>query len=182
MERGRFRHDMTRPTEKVIEELVQEEPRLEFVSLEEGKHERLKYVGLLFTKLPGGRCRARVELERCAGETTVASVEGPCSGAGKLRAAAEATLEAIMHSVDANPEAFELVDIKPVRVFDEAAVIVSVAVRHDGREKRMVGFCVIDDEHPLEAAPLAVLNGTNRFLGAALAGKISWQKSRFLSR
>lgn len=162
------------PNNKIIEELDQEGPRLEFVSLEDGKHERLKYVGLSFTKLPGGRCRARVELERRAGQTTVASAEGPHSGAGKLHAAAQATLEAIKRSVGASPKAFELLDIKPVRVFDEAAVIVSVAVRHDGKEKRMVGFCVIDDENPLGAAPLAVLNGTNRFLGAALAGKISW--------
>ncbi len=148
---------MTCPNDQIIEESDQEGPRLEFVSLENGKHERLKYVDLSFTKLPGGRCRARVELERCAGQTTVAGAEGPHSGAGKLHAAAEATLEAIKRSVDASPKAFELVDLKPVRVFDEAAVIVSVAVRHDGKEKRMVGFCVIDDENPLEAAPLAVL-------------------------
>jgi hypothetical protein len=173
---------MTCPNDEIIEELDQEGPRLEFVSLEDGKHQRLKYVGLSFTKLSGSRCRARVEIERRAGQTTVASAEGPHSGAGKLRAAAQATLEAIKRSVDAGPNAFELVDIKPVRVFDEAAVIVAVTVRYDEKAQHMVGFCVIDDENPLEAAPLAVLNATNRFLGAVLAGKITWQKSKLLFR
>lgn len=168
---------MTCHNDEITEELDQDGPRLEFVSLEDGKHERLKYVGLSFTKLPECRCRARVEIERRAGQTAVASAEGPHTGAGKLRAAAQATLEAIKRSVNASPKAFELVDIRPVKVFDEAAVIVAVAVRYDGNVRHMVGFCVIDDENPLEAAPLAVLNATNRFLGAVLAGKINWQKS-----
>ena len=126
--------------------------------------------------------RIQMELERRAGQTTVASAEGVHSGAGRLRAAAQATLEAVKRSVDASPKAFELVDIKAVTVFDEAAVIVAIAFRYDGKEKRMVGFCVIDDDHPLRAAPLAVLNATNRFLGAVLAGNITWQKSNLLYR
>ncbi len=171
---------MARLNDEIIEELDQAGPRLEFVSLEDGKHQRLKYVGLSFTKRPGSRCHARVELERRPGQMTVASAEGPDSGAGKLRAAAQATLAAIKRSVDASPKAFELVDIKAVKVFDQAAVIVAVVVRYDGKERRTVGFCVIDGRHPFRAAPLAVLNGTNRFLGAVLAGKITWEKSSLL--
>ncbi len=67
-------------------------------------------------------------------------------------------------------------------VFDEAAVIVAVTVRYEHKVRHMVGFCVIEDESPIEAAPLAVLNATNRFLGAVLAGKITWQKSQLLFR
>ncbi len=163
-------------------EMSQEGSRLEFVSLEDGKQERLKFVSLSFASLADCRCRARVELERQPGQTTVASAEGPDSEEGKLRATAQATLETVRRSVDASPKAFELIGIKAVTVFGEAAVIVAIAFRYDGKEKRMVGFCAIDDDHPLRAAPLAVLNATNRFLGSVLAGKITWQKSNLLYR
>ena len=163
-------------------EMSQESPCLEFISLEDGKQERLKFVSLSFASPADCRCRARVELERQPGQTTVASAEGPDSVAGKLRTAAQATLETVIRAVGASPKAFKLVDIKAVTVFDEAAVIVAIAFRYDGKEKRMVGFCVIDDDHPLRAAPLAVLNATNRFLDAVLAGKITSQKSNLLYR
>ena len=84
MEGDAFRTTMARLNDEIIEELDHEGPRLEFVSLEDGKHQRLKYVGLSFTKLPECRCRARVEIERRAGQMTVASAEGPDSGAGKI--------------------------------------------------------------------------------------------------
>ncbi len=173
---------MARLNDEIIEQLSQEGPRLEFVSLEDGTHERLKFVSLSFASPADCSSRARVVLERQPGQITVASAEGPDSGAGKLRAAAQATLETVRRSVDAIPKAFELVDIKAVTVFDEAAVIVAIAIRYDGKEKRTVGFCLIDDDHPLRAAPLSVLNATNRFLGAVLAGKITWQKSNLLYR
>lgn len=173
---------MGRLNDEIIDELDQEGPRLEFVSLEDEQHERLKFVGLSFDSLPGCRCRARVELERKAGRTTVATAEGPDSGSGKLRTAALATIEAITLAVDADPGAFELLDIKPVKVFDVTAVIVAVGVRYDRTEDRLVGFCVIDEARPLHAAPLAVLNGTNRFLGAVLVERISWAKAGVLHR
>ncbi len=173
---------MTRPSDDIINEMSEEGPRLEFVSLEDGKQERLKFVSLSFASLADCRCRARVELERQPGQTTVASAEGPDSEEGKLRATAQATLETVRRSVDASTEAFELVDIKAVTVFDEAAVIVAIAFRYDGKEKRMVGFCVIDEERPHRAALLAVLNATNRFLGAVLAGKVTWERPGVLHR
>ncbi len=173
---------MDRPNDEIIDELSQEGPRLEFVSLEDEQHERLKFVGLWFDTLPGCRCRARVELERKAGRTTVATAEGPDSGSGKLQAAAQATIEAIKRAVDADTGAFELLGIKPVKVFDVTAVVVGVGVRYGRKEQRMVGFCVIDEARPLHAAPFAVLNGTNRFLGAVLAGKISWAKAALFHR
>jgi hypothetical protein len=173
---------MGRLNDDIIEESDQEGPRLEFVSLEDSPHERLRFVGLSFGKLPETRCLARVELERRPGQTVVASWEGRDTGPGKLRAAAEATLKAIIRSTDASADAFTLVGIKAVKVFAEAAVIVAVTVSYDGGTKRMVGFCVIDEEHPYRAASLAVLNATNRFLGAVLAGKISWQRSGVLHR
>ncbi len=175
--RGGFATHMTHASDDIITEMSEEGPRLEFVSVEDGKQERVKCGSLSFASLADCRCLASVELERQPGQTTVASAEGPDSGAGKLRAAAQATLETVRRSVDASPKAFELVGIKAVTVFGKAAVIVAVAFRYDGKEKRMVGFCVIDDDHPLRAAPLAVLNATNRFLGPVLAGKITWQKS-----
>ena len=62
------------------------------------------------------------------------------------------------------------------------AVIVAVGVRYDRTEDRLVGFCVIDEARPLHAAPLAVLNGTNRFLGAVLVEKIGWAKAGVFHR
>ena len=162
---------------RVNDEWDQEGPRLEFMSLEPDRDVRLKFVGLWFARVGDGRCRARVELERKAGSTTMATSQGPDSDSGRLRAAAQATVNAITRTLHAPRRTFELVDIESTMVFDVPAVTVAVCVRYGQKEERMVGFCMRDEAQPFRAAPFAVLKGTNRFIGAVLMGKIRWGKS-----
>ncbi len=159
-----------------------QEQRLEFIGVRVSKEERLKFVSLSFTNLARKRSCARVALETKAGRTAVGTSEGSDSKTGRLRSAARAIVETIKRAVDATPDAFELLDLKQVKVFDATAVIVAVAVRYDTKAERMVGFCVVDPRDPDRAAPLAVLNGTNRFLGAILDGKISWKTPTLFRR
>jgi hypothetical protein len=152
--------------------------RLEFISLEGTSQERLKYVSLTFESLPAHHCRAKVTLEKKPGKVFVGTCEHVDSRTGRLRSAAKATVEAIGRAVDADEDAFELLDLKTVKAYEATAVLVAVSVRHSGGVQRMAGFCVVDPEDPERAAPLAVLNGTNRFLSAVLAGKITCRKTR----
>jgi hypothetical protein len=146
---------------------------LKLSSLEGTPQERLKFVRLTFENLPKHHCRAQVTLERKAGNQFVGTCEHIDSRTGRLRSAAKATVEAIGRAVDAHEDAFELLDLKTVNAYESTAVLVAVSVRHSGGEQRMSGFCVVDPENPERAASLAVLNGTNRFLSAVLAGKIT---------
>ncbi len=159
-----------------------QEQRLQFISVGVRKEERLKFVSLSFTNLGGKRSRARVALETKPGRTAVGTSAGSDSKIGRLWSAAHAMVEAIKRAVDATPDAFELLDLKHVKVFDATAVIVAIAVRYDTTIERMVGFCVVDTMDPDRAGPLAVLNGTNRFLGAVFDGKISWKKPILFDR
>ncbi len=159
-----------------------QEQRLQFISVGVRKEERLKFVSLSFTNLAGKRSCARVALETKPGRTAVGTSTGPDSNIGRHRSAARAIVETIKRAVDATPDAFELLDLKQVKVFDATVVIAAVAVRYDTKVERMVGFCVVDTRDPDRAAPLAVLNATNRFLGAILDGKISWKKPTLFGR
>ncbi len=153
-----------------------QEQRSEFSRVATSEEERLRFVSLSFDDLPGTGCRAKVSLAGKTGRTAVGVCEGRPSLVGKFRSAAGATAEAIERAVEATPGSFEILDLRRVKAFDTTAVIVAVAVRYGEKVERMVGFCVVDPDDPTRAAPLAVLNGTNRFVEAVLAGRISWKK------
>jgi hypothetical protein len=125
--------------------------------------ERLKFLTFEFEKLPNGRCRSRVVLERTAGEQFVGAAEGLGSPAGELRCAAQAATEALQGAV-AEKLAFELLGVKAVRAFDATVVIVSLSCHNGVPATRLVGSCLSETELQRSAA-LAVLNATNRLMG-----------------
>jgi hypothetical protein len=83
--------------------------------------------------------------------------------------AAEAALNALMTFAKGAIQ-FELLGIKQMRAFDENLIIVSIAMRQDGKLTRLVG-CYLVDADTRRGAALAVLNATNRVLGNFIASQ-----------
>lgn len=125
--------------------------------------ERVRFLDFEFARLPNGRCRARVVLERMPDERFVGSAEGLGSQTGELRCAAAAATEALAHTIGSQVR-LELLGVKAVRAFDATVVIVSLSCHNGIPATRLVGSCITDEEVNRSAA-LAVLNATNRFLG-----------------
>lgn len=127
------------------------------------RRERLRFLDFEFARLPSGRCRSRVVLERNPGETFVGTAEGLGSQAGELRCAAQAAAQALERAVD-HKLVFELLGVKAVRAFDATVIIVSLSCHNGDPATRLVGSCLSETElHRCTA--LAVLNATNRLLG-----------------
>ncbi len=127
------------------------------------RRERVRFLEFEFNRLPSGRCRSRVVLERHAGESFVGTAEGLGSQAGELRCAAQAAAKALERAVD-NKLTFELLGVKAVRAFDAMVVIVSLSCHNGTPPTRLVGSCLSEHDHH-RCAALAVLNATNRLLG-----------------
>ena len=125
--------------------------------------ERVRFLEFEFSRLPNGRCRARVVLERMVDERFVGVAEGLGSQTGELRCAAEAATDALSHTVPDDLR-IELLGVKAVRAFDSTVVIVSLSCHNGVPATRLVGSCITVEEVNRSAA-LAVLNATNRFLG-----------------
>jgi hypothetical protein len=82
--------------------------------------------------------------------------EGTGSKTGKLRCAAQATVDAL-HALmsDEDRNSLALIDLQTVNVFDTTAVIVALSVDWQNDVQRLVGFCLTDKD-PIRAASLAV--------------------------
>ncbi len=126
------------------------------------RRERLKFSQFSFTRTPSGQCNSEVSLE-WDGEMFVGRALGQSSPLGDFRVAAEAALNALMTFAKGALQ-FELLGIKQMRAFDENLIIVSIAMRHDGKLTRLVG-CYLVDADTRRGAAIAVLNATNRVLG-----------------
>jgi hypothetical protein len=124
---------------------------------------RLKFRDFQLDRTPDGKCRARVVLGWSDGREYVGEAAGMSAGAGEMRCAAAATVEAI-GKVASDAAAFELLGVKAVRAFDQTVVIVSLSARERARGLRLVGSYLTESDAPHGAA-LAVLNATNRVMG-----------------
>jgi hypothetical protein len=137
---------------------------------------RLKFVGLRVDRPSGGRCGVEVALEREEGRRTVCRVSGLATEAGIYQAAATATAAALGQALDAGPDAFDIVDIKRVPVFDGFGLVIAIRVRTKKGRVKLVGFGLLNPKKPALAGVLAVLHGTNRFVSAFLTGKLGMMK------
>ena len=132
---------------------------------------RLKFVSLKLERVSVNICRAQITLERESGREIVCVCSGTASELGMLHSAASATAAALGEATDAGPDAFQIIDIENVTVFGKAAVAVGIAVRSKERSRiNLVGFVIMNPKKPVQAAALAVLNGTNRYINRFLSG------------
>ena len=137
-----------------------QERRLKFVSL---KLDRVSVDGC-------NSCRVQVTLERERGREIVCVCSGAASELGMLHSAASATAAALGRATDAGPDAFQIIDIEKVTVFGKASVAVGISVRSKTSKIDLVGFVHMNPKKPVQAAALAVLNGTNRYISRFLSG------------
>jgi hypothetical protein len=119
---------------------------------------QVRFVLTRFENLGSDRCAVHVELAGAAARYT-GRAEGGCHDVGGLRAAAQATVDAL--SDLGHPVRLE--DVEMIRALGEAAVVVRVAAQYGAETRRLVGFSRAGDD-PMRAAALAVLSATNRFL------------------
>ncbi len=131
---------------------------------------RLKFVSLKLEGVSVNICRAQITLERESGREIVCLCSGTVSELGMLHSAASATAAALGEATDAGPDAFQIIDIEKVTVFGKAAVAVGIAVRSKSGKINLVGFVLMNPKKPVQAAALAVLNGTNRYISRFLSG------------
>lgn len=125
--------------------------------------ERLRFTGFSVKRSPSGHCLVDVTLEWTEGQRFLGRAEGVSSPYGDLRLAADATLRAL--SSFARREAlFEVSGVKALRVFDSNVVIVAIVCRRGGKEQRLLG-CHLAEDDALRSAVLATLQATNRILG-----------------
>jgi hypothetical protein len=122
---------------------------------------RLRFADFKLERVQSGQCRARVALVWPNSPPFVGEASGLSSAAGEMRCAAQACLNAISQAIPNPP--MELVGVKAVRAFDATVVIASLAPQGRMDGPRVVGSCLIQEDHPRGAA-LAVLNASNRIL------------------
>ena len=133
---------------------------------------RLRFANFEFTRLPSGKCYAKVDLDRSTGDVYSGTMEASGSPTVQLRCAALATLAALHKAAEARysfellDTSFELLGVKAVHAFDGTVVVVGVTANRGERTWQLIGACAVDESLP-RAAALAVLNATNRFLANA---------------
>jgi hypothetical protein len=158
------------------------EPLLEVILEREGIPREAAELYYTHAAKPGAQRRVRfqrVEVQRPLPNFSVAEVvlewqgdrfggraEGEGGGALELRVCAQATIEAL-HQLMGGEVSFQLVGVKPVRIFDNDLIAVLLHCPQ-AADRRLVGLSLVVDD-PDRSASLAVLNATNRLLGNYLA-------------
>lgn len=105
------------------------------------------------------RHRAVVSLQRAPGEPVIGAAED----VDQLRAAAQATVNALLQILGASTTSLIIRRVEPLDTFGTAVVGVAMSGQHEGKTRKLMGFAQVTGE-PAQAAALAVLNATNRFL------------------
>lgn len=125
--------------------------------------ERLKFREFELSRFPNGQCRAFVRVDWTQGRSFSGEADGNQTLEGEVRAAAQATLEAVMGATD-GPVELELRGAKALRVFDAWLVVVMVRAWVEGHAVQLLGAYPCPDEDTPRGAVLAALDATNRIL------------------
>jgi len=125
--------------------------------------ERLQFREFELSRFPNGQCRAFVRVDWTQGRSFSGEADGNQTLEGEVRAAAQATLEAVMGATD-GPVELELRGAKALRVFDAWLVVVMVRAWVEGHAVQLLGAYPCPDEDTPRGAVLAALDATNRIL------------------
>ena len=125
----------------------------------------IKFVQAHIDPVGADRCRALVEFERSGSDTCTATAEGGNDQLDALRAVTRAAADALSQTMKSEAVTVRVRGIQVVEAFAQTVVIVSVAASHAGTTRVLLGVSDSGDSPP-RAAAVAVLNATNRFLGA----------------
>ena len=128
---------------------------------------RLRFDHVKITEEGGGECRAEVTIS--FGERVIKGEAVHTSdGAGKLKAAAIATLRAMVEAAGGRFTA-TLADLDHVSALGKDLIAVLVDVVFETKEVQVFGSCQLAG-NDVDAAVKASLNATNRFFELAMRG------------
>jgi hypothetical protein len=126
---------------------------------------RLRFDRVEITEEAGGECRAEVTIS--LGDSIIKGEAVHSSeGAGKMKAAAIATLRAMVEAADGRFTA-TLSDLDHVSALGKDLIAVLVDVVFEAKEVQVFGSCQIAGRE-VDAAVKAALNATNRFFDLAM--------------
>lgn len=128
---------------------------------------RIRFSGVQRVPVGVGECRIRIRLDAPALGVQVGVADGTASMEGELRAAAEATLDALRRAAPLKDGSLSLREVAPFDAFGKPAVMVSIALEMGAQSRSLIGFSPLGDD-PARATALAILSATNRVLGVAL--------------
>ena len=128
---------------------------------------RLRFQSFALDEYPDGRCSARVRFEWEHGLVYDGEADGIQTMEGELRAAAQATLQALDAATNGSL-ALELIGVKAVRVFDTWVIIAAARGQSEGEAVRLTGSFTCEDEDVPRGAVLALMNATNRILNGLI--------------
>jgi hypothetical protein len=129
---------------------------------------RLRFDRAQLTEEPDGQRRVSVTLT--LGQLIFHAVAtAPADGGDPLKAAAEATLEAVQQAA-ANKFACSLADLDHVKALGKELIAVLVDIRFQGRDVQVFGSCQIAGNE-IDCTVKAALNATNRMFELAMRGE-----------
>jgi hypothetical protein len=133
---------------------------------------RLRFVSLEHRTLPNSRFEVEVTLHGWENQPFTGTAEGTDLAEGRMRAGAEATIQALATYLDGTL-GFAFRGARTIRSFDSYIVVVALRVqsggpaRGEGEEpegRNLIGCVAIPDRDLARGAALAVLNASNRIL------------------
>lgn len=124
----------------------------------------IRFIRAEIEALAEGRCRAVVQIERPETGLHSGVADGGSAPGDALHAVARAAADAVCEALGPGVTV-RVLGLQAVEAFGQTVVIVSVAAASKGRNMTLLGVCD-SGEDTSRAAALAVLNATNRFLGA----------------
>jgi Trk K+ transport system NAD-binding subunit len=128
---------------------------------------RLRFDDVSVEAFPNSHCEAKVSLTPPTGISVSRTVSGPNTLEGRLRAAAQATLDAASAATGTDVS-LELSGAKAVKAFDASIVIVAIRATADGRRYRLTGCFASEPDEAARGAALAALDAINRVLSPFL--------------
>jgi len=130
----------------------------------QGAPRTIRFVRAQIDPLPEDRCQALVQIERPGVGLSTGTAQGGSGQADSLRAVARATADALSESYQADGVRVRVRGVQVLEAFGQSVVIVSLAASKGAESRSLLGVC--DGGVDLaRATALAVLNGSNRFVG-----------------
>jgi hypothetical protein len=114
--------------------------------------------------LPDAQCRAVVQIERQGVGLHSATAQGGSQDLDMLRTVARATADAVSEAFATDGIKVRIRGVQRVEAFAQIVMVVSVIGNRGAKTQTLLGVCDASDDLARGVA-LAVLNGTNRFLG-----------------
>jgi hypothetical protein len=138
---------------------------------------RLRFGSLEHRTLPNSRFQVQVTLRGRENQPFMGTAEGTSLAEGRMRAGAEATIQALVSYLDGTL-ALSFRGARTIRSFDSYVVVVALRA-HSGERARgqeeepeelsLIGCVAISDRNLARGAALAVLNASNRIMERPVA-------------